>query len=132
MAVFRHTTAVAAELRTALAADLRPYQVRGVSWLRETIEAHGGAVLADEMGLGKTLQAIGYLVGRADEGPQVVVCPTSLVGNWAHEIARFAPDLRTMLDIQDFFRVSSGSARVSIAALPQRWIALNVLDPADY
>jgi len=97
VAVFRHTTAVAAELRTALAAELRPYQVRGVSWLRETVDAHGGAVLADEMGLGKTLQAIGYLVGRADEGPQVVVCPTSLVGNWAHEIARFAPDLRTMI-----------------------------------
>jgi hypothetical protein len=97
VAVFRHTTAVAAELRTALAAELRPYQVRGVSWLREAVDAHGGAVLADEMGLGKTLQAIGYLVGRADEGPQVVVCPTSLVGNWAHEIARFAPDLRTMI-----------------------------------
>ncbi|MEU0333496.1 DEAD/DEAH box helicase [Streptomyces sp. NPDC006193] len=97
VAVFRHTTAVAAELRTALAAELRPYQVRGVSWLREAVGAHGGAVLADEMGLGKTLQAIGCLVGRADEGPQVVVCPTSLVGNWAHEIARFAPGLRTMI-----------------------------------
>lgn len=24
-------------------------------------------------------------------------CPTSLVGNWAHEIARFAPDLRTSI-----------------------------------
>ncbi|MBE8519544.1 DEAD/DEAH box helicase [Amycolatopsis sp. H6(2020)] len=96
-AVFRHTTAVAAELRTALTADLRPYQVRGVSWLREAVDAHGGAVLADEMGLGKTLQAIGYLIGRAGEGPQVVVCPTSLVGNWAHEIARFAPDLPTMV-----------------------------------
>jgi SNF2 family DNA or RNA helicase len=96
-AVFRHTDAVATELRTALTAKLRPYQVRGVSWLRETVEAHGGAVLADEMGLGKTLQAIGYLAGRAEEGPQLVVCPTSLVGNWAHEIARFAPDLRTRI-----------------------------------
>ncbi|MET8999478.1 DEAD/DEAH box helicase [Amycolatopsis sp. NPDC004169] len=95
-AVFRHTTEVAAELRTALTAELRPYQVRGVSWLREAVDAHGGAVLADEMGLGKTLQAIGYLVGRADAGPQLVVCPTSLVGNWAHEIARFAPDLKAV------------------------------------
>jgi len=94
--VFRHTTAVAGELRAALTAELRPYQVRGVSWLRETVDAHGGAVLADEMGLGKTVEAIGYLVGRADEGPQLVVCPTSLVGNWAHEIARFAPSLRTI------------------------------------
>lgn len=48
---------VGAEMRTALTARLRPYQVRGVSWLRETIETHGGAVLADEMGLGKTLAA---------------------------------------------------------------------------
>ncbi|MFH9420522.1 DEAD/DEAH box helicase [Streptomyces sp. NPDC017529] len=95
-AVFRRTDAVATELRTALTAELRPYQVRGVSWLRETADTHGGAVLADEMGLGKTLQAIGYLAGRAEEGPQLVVCPTSLVGNWAHEIARFAPGLRTV------------------------------------
>ncbi|MFD0230156.1 DEAD/DEAH box helicase [Streptomyces decoyicus] len=97
VAVFRHTHAVATELRTALTAELRPYQVRGVSWLRETVDAHGGAVLADEMGLGKTLQAIGYIAGRAEEGPQLVVCPTSLVGNWAHEIARFAPDLRATI-----------------------------------
>ncbi|MFJ5798323.1 DEAD/DEAH box helicase [Streptomyces decoyicus] len=97
VAVFRHTNAVATEMRTALTAELRPYQVRGVSWLRETVDAHGGAVLADEMGLGKTLQAIGYIAGRAEEGPQLVVCPTSLVGNWAHEIARFAPDLRTTI-----------------------------------
>jgi SNF2 family DNA or RNA helicase len=94
-AVFRHTTAVADELRAELTADVRPYQARGVSWLREAVDANGGAILADEMGLGKTLQAIGYLVGRAGEGPQVVVCPTSLVGNWAHEIMRFAPGLRT-------------------------------------
>lgn len=97
VAVFRHTHAVTTELRTALTAELRPYQVRGVSWLRETVDTHGGAVLADEMGLGKTLQAIGYIAGRAAEGPQLVVCPTSLVGNWAHEIARFAPALRTMI-----------------------------------
>ncbi|GGQ19995.1 hypothetical protein GCM10010140_58000 [Streptosporangium pseudovulgare] len=95
--VFRRTTSVGAEMRTALTAKLRPYQVRGVSWLRETIDTHGGAVLADEMGLGKTLQTIGCVAGRAEKGPQLVVCPTSLVGNWAHEIARFAPGLRTTI-----------------------------------
>ncbi|WP_460699234.1 DEAD/DEAH box helicase [Nocardia thraciensis] len=88
------TAAVAAELRTTLEAELRPYQARGIAVLRETAAQHGGAVLADEMGLGKTVQAIGYLLGRADTGPQLVVCPTSLVGNWAHEIERFAPGLR--------------------------------------
>ncbi|MFH0520628.1 hypothetical protein ACHBTE_26055 [Streptomyces sp. M41] len=55
-AVFRRTLAVGGELRTALTARLRPCQVGGVSWLRETIDTHSGAVPADEMGLGKTLQ----------------------------------------------------------------------------
>ncbi|MFI9404426.1 DEAD/DEAH box helicase [Nocardia sp. NPDC052316] len=95
--VVRETQAVATELRSGLKADLRPYQVRGVSWLRETTAAHGGAVLADEMGLGKTVQTIGFLLGRAAGGPQLVVCPTSLVGNWAHEIDRFAPGLRVVV-----------------------------------
>ncbi|MGO4612793.1 DEAD/DEAH box helicase [Nocardia sp. 2YAB30] len=95
--VLRETEAVTTELRSALKTQLRPYQARGVGWLRETTDAHGGAVLADEMGLGKTVQAIGFLLGRADAGPQLVVCPTSLVGNWVHEIERFAPGLRAIV-----------------------------------
>ncbi|NEW28425.1 DEAD/DEAH box helicase [Nocardia cyriacigeorgica] len=93
---FATTRAVAAELRDTLKADLRPYQARGVSWLRAAVAEHGGAVLADDMGLGKTVQTIGFLLGRATEGPQLVVCPTSLVGNWVHEIQRFAPGLRPL------------------------------------
>lgn len=92
----RDTLAVSAELRSGLKAELRPYQARGITWLRETVAVHGGAVLADEMGLGKTVQAIGYLLGRAGDGAQLVVCPTSLVGNWVHEIQRFAPGLRAV------------------------------------
>lgn len=88
------TLAVGAELQTTLRARLRPYQARGIAWLRETTALHGGAVLADEMGLGKTVQAIGFLLGRAADGPQLVLCPTSLVSNWVHEIERFAPSLR--------------------------------------
>ncbi|PTR22172.1 helicase-like protein [Rhodococcus sp. OK519] len=91
--VLHDSEAVTSELRSTLRAQLRPYQARGIGWLRETVAAHGGAVLADEMGLGKTVQAIGFLLGRADAEPQLVVCPTSLVGNWAHEIERFAPGL---------------------------------------
>lgn len=94
LAVLRETTAVAMELRAGLHAELRPYQARGIGWLRETVARYGGAILADEMGLGKTLQTVGLLLGRAGQGPQLVVCPTSLVGNWAHEITRFAPGLR--------------------------------------
>ncbi|WP_268897481.1 DEAD/DEAH box helicase [Gordonia amicalis] len=80
-------------LRDHLRAQLRPYQVRGVAWLASTAESEGGAVLADEMGLGKTVQAVGLLSLRVETGPQLVVCPTSLVTNWAHEITRFAPGL---------------------------------------
>ncbi|MBC7302040.1 MAG: DEAD/DEAH box helicase [Nocardia sp.] len=93
--VLRETQALDGELAHVLDATLRPYQVRGVGWLRETVAAYGGAVLADEMGLGKTVQTIGFLQGRADK-PQLVVCPTSLVGNWVHEIDRFAPGLKAV------------------------------------
>ncbi|MEU0541288.1 DEAD/DEAH box helicase [Nocardia sp. NPDC005978] len=92
----RDTVALTGELRTSLKAELRPYQARGIAWLHETTAVHGGAVLADEMGLGKTVQAIGYLLGRASAGASLVVCPTSLVGNWVAEIERFAPGLRAV------------------------------------
>ncbi|GGK95037.1 DEAD/DEAH box helicase [Nocardia jinanensis] len=96
LSALHDTAAVAGSLRGELHAELRPYQARGIGWLRETVTRHGGAILADEMGLGKTVQAIGLLLGRAALGAQLVVCPTSLVGNWVHEIARFAPGLRPM------------------------------------
>ncbi|MFC9518540.1 DEAD/DEAH box helicase [Nocardiaceae bacterium NPDC056970] len=91
--VLHDTEAAATALRSTLQAQLRPYQARGIGWLQETVAAHGGAVLADEMGLGKTVQTIGFLLGRAEAEPQLVVCPTSLTGNWAYEIGRFAPGL---------------------------------------
>ncbi|PRW64241.1 DEAD/DEAH box helicase [Actinopolyspora mortivallis] len=72
-------------------AVLRPYQRAGVAWLRAASE-HGGGVLADDMGLGKTVQAIA-LLWECREHPNLVVCPTSLLGNWSRELARFAPDV---------------------------------------
>lgn len=91
---FRETCDITDALRDSLRAQLRPYQARGIAWLHRTTAEYGGAVLADEMGLGKTVQAIGFLIGRAEAGPQLVICPTSLIGNWVHEITRFAPGLR--------------------------------------
>lgn len=91
---FRETVATQEALRsTAIQARLRPYQVHGVAWLRAVTAAGDGAVLADEMGLGKTLQAICLLAMRSHGGPHMVVCPTSLVGNWRRELGRFAPEL---------------------------------------
>jgi SNF2 family DNA or RNA helicase len=36
---------------------------------------------------------MGGLLSRASEGPALVVAPTSVCGNWASEIRRFAPSL---------------------------------------
>jgi hypothetical protein len=75
-----------------LAATLRPYQQRGVSWLAFLDDLRLGAVLADDMGLGKTLQTL-TLVLRDPGGPTLLICPMSVVGNWQREAARFTPDL---------------------------------------
>jgi SNF2 family DNA or RNA helicase len=79
-----------------LRAVLRPYQRRGLTWLATMSELGLGAVLADDMGLGKTLQLIALLLHEKprDPGPTLLVCPMSVVGNWAAEAARFAPELR--------------------------------------
>ncbi|MCP3142681.1 DEAD/DEAH box helicase [Pyxidicoccus xibeiensis] len=72
-----------------LVATLRPYQLQGVSWLGFLRGAGLGGILADDMGLGKTLQTICAL------GPgSLVVCPTSVLPNWAAELKRFRPSLK--------------------------------------
>ncbi|KYF71219.1 DEAD/DEAH box helicase, partial [Sorangium cellulosum] len=77
---------------------LRPYQARGVAWLQTMAGLGLGACLADDMGLGKTVQLLAFLVGRraaapGDARPMLLVAPTSVVGNWEREAARFAPAL---------------------------------------
>lgn len=80
---------------------LRPYQLRGLSWLAFMARLGLGACLADDMGLGKTIQLIALLLHeRADgptPGPTLLVVPMSLVGNWQREIERFAPTLRVLV-----------------------------------
>jgi len=82
----------AASLPADLSAQLRTYQRRGADWLCWLRDAGLGALLADDMGLGKTLQALCALRGRS-----LVVAPTSVLPNWAQEIARFRPGLWTRL-----------------------------------
>ncbi|WP_432561030.1 DEAD/DEAH box helicase [Kineococcus sp. SYSU DK003] len=79
-----------------LQAVLRPYQRRGLTWLATMSRLGLGAVLADDMGLGKTLQLLSLLAHErdGDPGPTLLVCPMSVVGNWAAEAARFTPGLR--------------------------------------
>ncbi|MEC0373376.1 DEAD/DEAH box helicase, partial [Paenibacillus chibensis] len=74
---------------------LRPYQERGYQWLSAMRDMGFGVCLADDMGLGKTIQVITCLLEqhRSDLSPVLIVCPTSLLGNWQRELQRFAPDL---------------------------------------
>jgi SNF2 family DNA or RNA helicase len=76
---------------------LRPYQERGVGWLAFLGRLGLGACLADDMGLGKTAQLIASVLADPALGPTLVVCPTSVLGNWDRELARFAPSLRVLL-----------------------------------
>jgi SNF2 family DNA or RNA helicase len=83
----------------SLAATLRPYQARGLAWLSALGSLGLGACLADDMGLGKTIQLIAFLLRRLETSPEdrrptLLVAPTSVVGNWERELARFAPSLR--------------------------------------
>ncbi|HWL43301.1 MAG TPA: DEAD/DEAH box helicase [Ilumatobacter sp.] len=76
---------------------LRDYQARGVGWLRLLGLLGLGACLADDMGLGKTAQLIATVLADPVPEPTLVVCPTSVLGNWEREVARFAPGLRVYL-----------------------------------
>ncbi len=97
----RFSGMVATPVPVALHAALRPYQVEGLSWLRFLGESGLSGILADDMGLGKTVQVLAYLVGEQEAGradrPTLVVCPKSVLPNWAAETARFAPSLRQLV-----------------------------------
>ncbi|NOZ72132.1 MAG: DEAD/DEAH box helicase [Chloroflexi bacterium] len=86
----------------SLQGELRPYQRYGYAWLHEHRHLGLGACLADDMGLGKSVQAIALLLREQEElgqlpAPTLLICPTSLLGNWRREIERFAPQLRVWI-----------------------------------
>ena len=81
-----------------LAGTLREYQKTGFAWLKTLSQYGFGGILADDMGLGKTLQVISVLASESQgKKPSLVVCPTSLLYNWANEIKRFAPHLNALV-----------------------------------
>jgi superfamily II DNA or RNA helicase len=135
-----------------LDAVLRPYQKHGVAWLRFLRDNGFGGVLADEMGLGKTLQVLAHLrvglapsprgastdlplapetgcnSGRLEARPTLVICPTSLVFNWAAEAAKFTPELRVLTlsgpeRHADFDRISDHHLVITSYALIRRDLA---------
>ena len=86
--------------------SLREYQKRGVSWVQYLEDIGLNGCLADDMGLGKTVQVIARLLqeresfdGQQDHKipPTLLIAPTSVVGNWFHELGKFAPQLKAMI-----------------------------------
>ena len=70
-----------------LKGDLLPYQRAGVKYAANARRCF----IADDMGLGKTMQALATLEYVMDSYPAVVVCPPTLVLNWAKEYEKWLP-----------------------------------------
>ena len=81
-----------------LKGELRPYQQTGLKWLWTNVSKGFGCCMADDMGLGKTIQVISLILKLKEENkltkPVLVVCPTTLMGNWMKELQLFAPSLK--------------------------------------
>ncbi|MEO2074239.1 MAG: DEAD/DEAH box helicase [Bacillus sp. (in: firmicutes)] len=103
------------DVPSGLQGELRPYQQLGMSWLWFLRQYGFGAVLADDMGLGKTVQLISYLLKVKNDASKelvsvpvpketkvptkaaLIICPTSVLGNWQKELERFAPEMNVYL-----------------------------------
>ncbi|BAS11338.1 uncharacterized ATP-dependent helicase YwqA [Arthrobacter sp. Hiyo4] len=118
-------------LPPSLNAELRPYQLEGYNWLSFLYRHSLGGILADDMGLGKTVQALALMCAAKEQAegadsagapvpapdgvtPFLVVAPTSVVGNWAAEAARFAPGLAVRI-VSETFAKNSQDAAVELA-----------------
>ena len=88
------------QLPNDLNGTLRAYQEIGYRWLYTNINKGFGCCIADDMGLGKTIQVISLILKLKEEKrlkrPVLVVCPTTLMGNWKREMNNFAPSLKTL------------------------------------
>jgi SNF2 family DNA or RNA helicase len=80
---------------------LRKYQEYGFNWMNLLSSIGFGCVLADDMGLGKTIQVIALILtilqNKKKDMSFLVICPTSVLGNWIREIQKFAPNIRAEL-----------------------------------
>ena len=131
----------------SLRADLRPYQLRGFSWLYQNSRIGFGSLIADDMGLGKTIQVIATLLKLKEEkelekAKGLIIVPTTLLTNWQKEIDRFAPTLtvhvyhgpgRELDPLQDadLLLTTYGVLRNEVTKIKRhRWLAV-VIDEAQ-
>lgn len=134
------------ELPAGLRAQLRPYQHEGFAWLALLEQFGLGACLADDMGLGKTIQLITYLLHLKERAGQraerqitsLIVCPTSVLGNWQKEIARFAPSLQVMIHYGprrlggEFFHAAAREADVVLTSYATAALDQELLKEHDW
>ncbi|MEW5896202.1 MAG: DEAD/DEAH box helicase [Nanoarchaeota archaeon] len=102
----------------AFCGQLRKYQREGYSWLILLRKLGFGGILADDMGLGKTIQAISYLLylkQAAVKKPSLIIAPTSVIGNWEHELQKFSPSLAVYLHHGLMRKKCNFNAKVSSA-----------------
>ncbi|CAG8767338.1 3361_t:CDS:2, partial [Acaulospora morrowiae] len=106
---------------------LRPHQIEGVKFLYNcttgrVVENAHGCIMADEMGLGKTLQCITLLWTLLKQSPEagkktiekcIIVCPSSLVHNWANELVKWLGSIRIKSLVMD----NKGSKENTLKAL---------------
>ncbi len=123
---------------------LRPYQERGFKWLHTNIKKGFGCCMADDMGLGKTIQVISFILSQKEAGelkhPALVVCPTTLLGNWVKEIKNFAPMLKTSvyhgiereLDLKsDIIITTYAILRIDIEQIKKQKWSMLIIDEAQ-
>lgn len=123
---------------------LRPYQMTGLKWLWTNICKGFGCCMADDMGLGKTIQVISLILKMKEEkklkSPVLVVCPTTLMGNWMKELQMFAPTLKAatyhgserQLDVKnDVILTTYAIMRIDIEELKKQNWSIVVVDEAQ-
>ena len=124
--------------------ELRPYQQIGLKWLWTNITKGFGACMADDMGLGKTIQVISLILKMKEEKilkkPVLVICPTTLMGNWMKELQMFAPTLDAViyhgserkLDVEhDIILTTYAIMRIDVEELKKQEWSVIVVDEAQ-
>lgn len=127
-----------------LKGNLRPYQQTGLKWLWTNISKGFGCCMADDMGLGKTIQVISLILKMKEEGklkkPVLVVCPTTLMGNWMKELEMFGPNLKAaiyhgserQLDVNyDIILTTYAIMRIDVEELKKHAWSMVVVDEAQ-
>lgn len=89
-----------------------------------------GCIMADEMGLGKTLQCIALMWTLLRQGPHgkrlidkcIIVCPSSLVNNWANELVKWlGPGTLSPLAVDGKKSSLAGGGNATVADAVHGW-----------